>query len=255
MYDTSRDMSRLKKIGWSNHNFVGGSNFNSVHSILNHYKHKTDFNKIAAKCSINPNHEMFGKTTEEIQEIWEEKGNVGKRRGRYLDSYIHKKLHNIKFDDEVEALEDVVMVEKFKHFDKFKLDVLDKTGMVPVSNELWVNSSKYRIRGKFDELFYIEEGFNGYVLVDWKNNEKIKMDSGNMMKGCLSHLPSCDLYHFYLQLYIYMFLLRTEYKLNCKGGRVIQISERNYKLLNTPEDFQYDEELIRKVIVEFNDSI
>lgn len=252
MYDTTKDIKRLKSKGWENHNKIGSGEFNSVYNVLNHYKFEVDFDVIADKCSANPNHKMFGKTVEEIREVWKQKGEVGKRRGRQLDSYIQNKLHKKPFPEMEEAMKDESMVSKFKNFDALREEVLNKSGMRPVSSELWVNSAEYKIRGKFDEIFYIDGDFNGYVLVDWKNTEDIKVDSARMMSGCLSHLPSCDLYEYYLQIYIYMFLLRTEYKINCRGGRIMQLAERKYKVLTPPEDFPYDEELIRKLLNEYN---
>lgn len=76
-----------------------------------------------------------------------------------------------------------------------------------------------------------------------------------MMGGCLSHLPSCTLYEYFLQIYIYMYLLREEYGMNVKDCRIVQIAELGYDFIAPPKDFPYNKELIEKVIKEYNDSL
>ena len=53
--------------------------------------------------------------------------------------------------------------------------------------------------------------------------ESIKTESRIKMLGCLSHLPQCELVEYYLQVYIYQYILSTEYGLPVKASRIFQI--------------------------------
>lgn len=170
MYNTFNDIKNLKSKNWTIHK--NGNTKVSVGKVINFFKEEVDFDVIAEKCSKNPQHEMFGKTVEVIRAEWSQRGEIGMRRGKWLDSYIHNKLHKLPFDA-TEAMKDEIMVKKFEVFDNLRDEVLIKSGMRPIVNELWLNSSM-GVRGKVDELFYIDSSFNGYVVADWKNTEKIK---------------------------------------------------------------------------------
>lgn len=246
MYDTTNDIRNLKKLNWNIHK--NGKPKVSVGKVINFFKEEVDFDEIADNCSKNPQHEMFGKTVEVIRAEWKQRGEVGMQRGCWLDGYIHNKLHKVPFDS-TEAMKDELMVEKFKAFDNLRDEVLIKSGMRPIVNELWLNSSN-GVRGKIDELFYIDGNFKGYVVADWKNTEKIKTYSRNKMLYCLSHLPSCELYEYYLQVYIYQYILRTEFGLNARASRIFQISKDGYKVVVPPKDFKYDGGLIKEVLTE-----
>ncbi len=251
MYNTTQDIKALKSKNWNIHK--NGKPKVSVGKVISYFKQFVDFDVIAENCSNNPNHEMFGKTVEVIRQEWSNRGEIGMRRGKWLDSYIHDKLHKIPFDS-TEALKDDVMVEKFKVFDNLRDEVIIKSGMRPIVNELWLNSSM-GVRGKVDELFYIDGSFNGYVVADWKNTEKIGTYSKDKMLHCLSHLPSCELYEYYLQVYIYQYILRTEFGLNARTSRVFQISKSGYNVVNPPTDFKYDSGLIKEVLTEATKNI
>lgn len=254
MYNTFTDIRKLKQKGWANHNKVGSKNFKSVHDVLNYYKYPTDFEQIAINVSKNQGHEFYGYDPKEISEMWKKKGKVGIERGKNLDRFIQNKLHRVPFKNFKETLSDEILVKKYVHFDNLLKNVLIPSKFRPISCENWINSAEYKIRGKFDELFYIDGTFNGYVLVDWKNTEKIDAYSDQNMKGCLSHLPSATLYHNFLQIYIYTYLLREEYNMNIKSSRIIQIAEEGYDVLSPPKDFTYNKELIEQVIKDFNKS-
>lgn len=125
MYNTLRDIKRLKSKGWDNHNKIGSKNFKSVHAILKHFRFPVDFDGIAIAVSKNPAHELYGHTAEEISAIWKEKGEVGKKRGKWLDSYIQNKLHRTPFKDFEESKKDEIIMQKYLHFENLKKNVLE----------------------------------------------------------------------------------------------------------------------------------
>ena len=237
---------------------VPKSNFVSVTDIVNYFKGETDFIKIAEMCSKNTNHEMFGISVENIIDEWKQRGDVGKVRGKILDSYIANKLHNIPFTLPSDATPldygCKIMQDKIESFNMLYDDVILANDMKPLSNELRINYKigNYGISARLDELFTVG---NKLVLVDYKNTEKIRVKGFEKYKQPLDIIYKCEYNEYFLQLYIYKFILKFGYGVHIDACRVFQIMANGYEILK-PKQFIYDDYMIGNCInVAFNEII
>lgn len=208
-----------------------------------------DWNEIAYNCSVNPKHEHFGKTVEEIREIWSSKAKKGADTGMKLDRYIIAKLNGIQLDlklfDESERL-------KCSNWDNVNNTMLSKLNLV--GQELWMNSS-LGLNMKLDALYLRPEAKepNSLLIIDWKNNEKIRMsNSWNHFEGPLKGLENCDINKMSLQLHLYKFCLlelKNDHGLDISGeitSRIFQFPSGQPQI-HKPT-FLYDDGLIRETV-------
>ena len=153
----------------------------------------------------------LGKTTQEVLEMWEQKG----KESRELGTELHKKIEN--HYQGISSLED----------DTFKLFLMfaDKVELKPYRTEWAVYDVKHNIAGTIDFVDYQ----NGeYIIYDWKRSDKI-IDNGMPIKASkynekgnhpLEHLDNTPYYHYALQLSIYKYILENNYNIKISDLRL-----------------------------------
>ena len=154
----------------------------------------------------------WGKTTQEVLDMWEQKG----KESRELGTELHKKIENY--------YQGIVSIDDDKTFNLFKM-FADKIELKPYRTEWAVYDLKHNIAGTIDFVDYQ----NGeYIIYDWKRSEKI-IDNGmpvkidkNGVKGNypLEHLENTPYYHYALQLSIYKFILENNYNMKISDLRL-----------------------------------
>lgn len=154
----------------------------------------------------------MGKTTQEVLDMWEQKG----RESRELGTELHKKIENY--------YQGILSIDDDKTFNLFKM-FADKIELKPYRTEWAVYDLKHNIAGTIDFVDYQ----NGeYIIYDWKRSEKI-IDNGmpvkidkNGEKGNypLEHLENTPYYHYALQLSIYKFILENNYNMKISDLRL-----------------------------------
>ena len=151
------------------------------------------------------------KTTQEVLDMWEQKG----KESRELGTELHKKIEN--YYQDIASSED----------DTFKLFLMfaNKIELKPYRTEWAVYDEKHNIAGTIDFVDYQ----NGeYIIYDWKRSDKI-IDNGMPIKISkydekgnhpLEHLDNTPYYHYALQLSIYKFILENNYNIKISDLRL-----------------------------------
>ena len=169
------------------------------------------FPKFDAEFFAKKKAAYMGITTQEVLDMWEQKG----RESRKLGTELHKKIEN--YYQDIASTED----------DSFKLFLMfaNKIELKPYRTEWAVYDVKHNIAGTIDFVDYQ----NGeYIIYDWKRSDKI-IDNGMPIKISkydekgnhpLEHLNNTPYYHYALQLSIYKFILENNYNIKISDLRL-----------------------------------
>ena len=153
----------------------------------------------------------LGMTTDEVIEMWEQKGRESRELGVELHSKIEKFYKGINSTDD----------ETFKLFKTFANSIKLK----PFRMEWAVYDWEHKIAGTIDFVDYQ----NGeYIIYDWKRSEKI-IENGMPVKinkygekgnYPLEHLDNTPYYHYALQLSLYKYILEKNYGMKISDLRL-----------------------------------
>ena len=169
------------------------------------------FPKFDAEFFAKKKAAYMGITTQEVLDMWEQKG----KESRELGTELHKKIEN--YYQDIASTED----------DSFKLFLMfaNKIELKPYRTEWAVYDVKHNIAGTIDFVDYQ----NGeYIIYDWKRSDKI-IDNGMPIKISkydekgnypLEHLDNTPYYHYALQLSIYKFILENNYNMKISDLRL-----------------------------------
>ncbi len=198
----------------------GNDDYMSV-TTWNHI-HFEEFNPVAAiNCmrkgkKWNETHEMFGKTNEEIKEIWRKKGEVASDAGTGMHFDIECFYNNITPKNE--SIE-------FKYFLNFHNKIKK---MKAYRTEMIVWDKILKLCGSIDMIYEHEDG--RVSIYDWKRCKNIKTNGfrGKTSKTEeISHLPDSNFWHYSLQLNTYKYLLEKNYNKVVKGMYLICLHPNN----------------------------
>ena len=185
---------------------VDGATLQSVTNFVEGCFPKFDAEFFAKKKAA-----YMGITTQEVLDMWEQKG----KESRELGTELHKKIEN--YYQDIASTED----------DTFKLFLMfaNKIELKPYRTEWAVYDVKHNIAGTIDFVDYQ----NGeYIIYDWKRSDKI-IDNGMPIKISkydekgnhpLEHLDNTPYYHYALQLSIYKFILENNYNIKISDLRL-----------------------------------
>ena len=185
---------------------VNGVTLQSVTDFVEGCFPKFDAEFFAKKKAV-----YLEKTTQEVLDMWEQKG----KESRELGTELHKKIEN--YYQDIASTED----------DTFKLFLMfaNKIELKPYRTEWAVYDVKHNIAGTIDFVDYQ----NGeYIIYDWKRSDKI-IDNGMPIKASkynekgnhpLEHLDNTPYYHYALQLSIYKYILENNYNIKISDLRL-----------------------------------
>lgn len=239
----------IKDQSWKLKNTIAKEDWISIKYLVNAMCEPFDQEKIATRCveKATPGSKYWGMTVEEVIAKWNEYSQNRTITGMTFDTYTQFKLTNTPC-----TLGDNITDEQkliFNHFDQLKEYVLDKehdikgekATMEYLGSEIWV-SSPTGIRGKMDSLFWL---LNGYVVWDWKNFD-VPNDGFTRMLGPLSSLKNSDFNKATLQLYLYKYILETDYELPVSGVRIGMVNKNCWNVIKPT--FKYDTKLMNEII-------
>ena len=198
----------------------GDDDYMSV-TTWNH-KHFEEFNPDAAIKMMkkgrkwNETHPFYGKTNEEIKEIWKSNGIESSKAGTKMHFDIECFYNNI--NPKNESIE-------FKYFLNFNGKIKN---MEAYRTEMIVWDKTLKLCGSIDMLYEHEDG--RVSIYDWKRCKEIKMEGfrGKSSKTeAISHLPDSNFWHYSLQLNTYKYLLEKNYNKVIKGMYLICLHPNN----------------------------
>lgn len=212
-----------------------------IHKFVNEFEEEK-WLRIKSEERLVPGFQQKGETEEQaldramkiVKAEWTYKNNHGIYEGKLT----HKYLENLMANKDV--LEDITGhgVVPFKEIEKsyyiikkhaygFYRDYIQTGILIPVKSELVVGAKELKLAGQIDQLFYNTQ-LDALQLYDWKTNRKLGRVSNYPMTHCLSHLDSCELNTYSLQLHTYKYLLEknTNIKLHDKL-HIVWFNEHN----------------------------
>lgn len=172
----------------------------------------------------------------DIKEKWRIENLVSKIKGTICHLY----MECLYKEQEFIYPDSIVTVEKERILNSFtKIKILmdkfykENTHLKYIASEVKLYSKELGIAGTCDIIFF-DENQSKYVIYDWKTNKKFDSTGFfSKMKGSLSHLKSCELVKYSLQLGIYNHLLKD--KLDTGDPVIVWFNEKakDYKLFKT----------------------
>lgn len=211
----------------------------SVTSLISQYENEFDKDNIA-RAVANKN----GQNVTDVLKEWQYKADFACRKGstchEFAQSRWSKEPYELdKFDESEEYLNAVIKIQKqaVNFYEDYK-DVFEH-----IADELIVGSEEFDIASAIDHLF-VNKLTGGLVLVDYKTNSILKgyNDNGKSnryakpMKVPLSHIKDITLFHYYLQLSIYKYLIEKYTDLKVDEMFIVYFSENNdnYEIIEIP---------------------
>jgi ATP-dependent exoDNAse (exonuclease V) beta subunit len=163
----------------------------------------------------------YGKTAEEIKELWNQNGDAASSKGTAMHLAIEQFIHG--HPEMIDA--GVLDTKEWTYFSNFWRDVKDD--LVPYRSEWEVWSEEYKLAGSIDMVFY-RKSDQSYVIYDWKRSKEIKMENDyENGLGPLSHLPACNYWQYTIQLNLYRWILENHYGMPIKGMYLIVLHPDN----------------------------
>ena len=211
----------------------------SVTSLISQYENEFDKENIAR---VVANKE--GKSVTDVLKEWQYKADFACRKGSTCHEFAQtrwsKEPYELdKFDENEEYLNAVIKIQKqaVNFYEDYK-DVF-----VHIADELIIGSEEFDIASAVDHLFY-NKLTGGLVLVDYKTNSILKgyNDDGKSnryakpMKVPLSHIKDITLFHYYIQLSIYKYIIEKYTNLKVDEMFIVYFSENNdnYEIIEIP---------------------
>lgn len=211
----------------------------SVTSLISQYENEFDKENIARAVANKE-----GKSVTDVLKEWQYKADFACRKGstchEFAQSRWSKEPYELdKFDENEEYLNAVIKVQKqaVNFYEDYK-DIFEH-----IADELIVGSEEFDIASAIDHLF-VNKLTGGLVLVDYKTNSTLKgyNDNGKSnryakpMKVPLNHIKDITLFHYYLQLSIYKYLIEKYTELKVDEMFIVYFSENNdnYEIIEIP---------------------
>ena len=211
----------------------------SVTSLIGQYENEFDKYNIAGMVATRDKKDI----TQVLKE-WQYKVDFACRKGstchEFAQSRWSKEPYELdKFDESEEYLNAVLRIQKqaVNFYEDYK-DVF-----VHIADELIIGSEEFDIASAVDHLFY-NKLTGGLVLVDYKTNSILKgyNDDGKSnryakpMKVPLSHIKDITLFHYYIQLSIYKYIIEKYTNLKVDEMFIVYFSENNdnYEIIEIP---------------------
>lgn len=211
----------------------------SVTSLISQYENEFDKENIARAVANKE-----GKSVTDVLKEWQYKADFACRKGstchEFAQSRWNKEPYELdKFDENEEYLNAVIKVQKqaVNFYEDYK-DIFEH-----IADELIVGSEEFDIASAIDHLF-VNKLTGGLVLVDYKTNSTLKgyNDNGKSnryakyMKVPLSHIKDITLFHYYIQLSIYKYIIEKYTNLKVDEMFIVYFSENNdnYEIIEIP---------------------
>ena len=177
--------------------------YTSVTTWIHSHFERFDADKIIKNMMASkkwPDSKYFGKTPEEIKQMWNNSGKDASSAGTKLhydiECYYNQCANK---NDSIEYKYFENFLKKFSH-------------LKPYRTEWMVFHEELKFAGSIDMVFENEDGT--LSIYDWKRSKDIKkINSWDKYSHTeeISHLPDCNYWHYCLQLNLYKAILEEKY--------------------------------------------
>lgn len=213
----------------------------SVTTLIHGFFSQFDADKIIKKMMASktwPQSKYFGKTPDEIKDMWEKNRDEAATAGTKMH-YVIECFYN----GNSEPLDNDTSLE-LKYFREYHND----NPFEPYRTEWIVFDEDVKIAGSIDMIYAdpSDPTHNTLYIYDWKRSKEIKlMNPFQSGKGPLSDLTDANYVHYSLQLNIYKRILETKYgkKITRLNLVVLHPSNDTYKIISV-QDMSHHVDLI-----------
>ena len=221
----------------------------SVHQHFEHF----DAKKVIAAMMRNEkkwndpvaNAKYYGKTADEIEEMWSTAGRDAAAKGTEM----HYKIECFYNDA---AADTDTPTKELKYFKNFHNEHVagEQATLRPYRTEWTVFHEEARIAGSIDMVYEVTDPTRRWgtdppadtplAIYDWKRcREIVKTNRGNKFAThpAIEHLPDTNYWHYALQLNIYKYILQTKYDKTVTDLYLIVLhpEAQNYQRIKLPD--------------------
>lgn len=220
--------------------------------------------KLVDKYFDDPSSKYYQMSQEQILESWDTKAELGRTRGKNLDSFSdslneqlldkpnlpYKELEQI-IDNTLQLFElenegDDVMIQKARNFTNGFLKPTYQRGGRIWAWEIPLYSLEKGCTGRFDGIYHKD---GNIILIDNKNDEDLKTENKfEKMRGVCMQYDASDLNIYTIQLYLYKYMLHHTYQIPLERiyPFICNVTSEHCKVL-TPI-IPYSDKLIEDII-------
>lgn len=238
--------------------------YTSTTTWVHEHFEKFDADKIIKKMmsgvSWKVGHKYWGKTAEEIKNLWNSNRDSVAGAGtdlhfeiecfnndkRFEFDYTNKELFEIYCCDNREKHEFKSI--EWKYFINF---INDHSYLTPYRTEWTIFDEDVKISGSIDMVYKNPD--DTLSIYDWKRSKNItRINNFNKFSihPIICHLPDSNFWHYALQLNIYKLILERKYNKKVKDLFLVRLhpdaEEENYELIKLPDLTHEIEELFEE---------
>lgn len=209
-----------------------GQKYTSVTTWNHHHFEEFNSDKIIDNMMNSkkwPQNKYFGKTKDEIKELWDQNRDEAAKAGTLMHYQIecfmnlgqYTEIDDANLNELLAVYENVSskLSDVFSDTDSlewkyFMNFVKDHGHFVPYRTEWTVFHEDVKLSGSIDMVFYDPANRNNLLIYDWKRSKEItKINGWNKFSHNpeISHLPDSNYWHYSLQLNTYKKILEDKY--------------------------------------------
>lgn len=221
--------------------FDSQSLYTSVTTFNHHHFPEFDASSVIKNMmkgkNWNPDNKYWGKTEEEIKNMWSENGaavsGAGTEMHYDIECFMNQPVPSATHQTLLEYFESsppeyINISEEWEFFIKF---VKAFPNLKPYRTEWTIYDEDLKIAGSIDMVY--EDVENGELSIfDWKRAKTITKTNGwnkYAITECINHLPDTNFWHYSLQLNTYKAILESKYGKKIKDLYLVRLHPDNQR--------------------------
>jgi hypothetical protein len=223
--------------------------FTSVTTFIHQHFEHFDAKKVIAAMMRNQkkwndpvaNAKYYGKTAEEIEQMWADAGKDASTKGTAMHYQIECFYNTPPVADVAPATNPADVTPEFKYFLNFNQEYVsaDDATLRPYRTEWTVFHEEAQIAGSVD-MVYSHNDDGSLMIYDWKRCREITKTNrvGKFATHpAIEHLPDTNYWHYALQLNTYKYILQTKYGKTITDLYLIVLhpDAQNYQRVKLPD--------------------
>jgi hypothetical protein len=217
-----------------------------IHSLFSEFDADAIISKMISSKGWRDGHKYWGKTPQQIKELWEINRLEASHAGTQLHFLIECFMNNPSFSsDFVYSNQDLyntytklpVSLTEWDYFIQF---IHDFPHLIPFRTEWTVYYEEIQIAGSIDMVYQNTDGT--LSIYDWKRAKNITKENTFYKFAnhpAISYLPDTNYWHYVLQLNIYKHILQDKYGLVIKDLFLVRLhpdaENKTYELIELPD--------------------
>lgn len=226
-----------------------------IHTMFQEFDADVVIDKMMASRKW-PFSKYHGMTKQQIKDLWETNREEASKAGTAMHKAIEDFI-NLPEEERVAVLTHFKsssnnngsvppphpQTPEFRMFLCFWDEFINKLHYKPYRTEWLVYDKDKHLSGSIDFVAEQPDG-DGVAILDWKRSKEIRrFNPFAKGKGCMSHLPDSNFWHYSLQLNIYRHLLETHY-----GKRVKEMC----LVVMHPNNEEYELHVVQRMTTEID---